>query len=172
VEEVGSSEVGSSGKVRLSEKVVLVLIAIEAGAVKGGFWILAIKAGSRLCHQGGCCRVGFWVVLSRRVRILEADQRQHQPRFGYRSHSWPLCPAEPPRELVVLGLSVPHGQVRSGFALYLARSDLGSLHALQPGQVWVRFRALQVGLVSRSGGGTMPESGRAYHRWSSGVSRP
>jgi len=34
-------------------------------------------------------------------------------------------------ELVVLGLSVPHGQVRSGFTPYLARSDLGSLHAHQ-----------------------------------------
>jgi hypothetical protein len=131
VEEVGSSEVGSSGKVRLSEKVVLVLIAIEAGAVKGGFWILAIKTGSRSCHQGGCCRVGFWVVLSRRVRILEADQRQHQPRFGYRSHSWPLWPAEPSRELMLLGLSVPHGQVRSGFAPCLAgRSGQGSLPCL------------------------------------------
>jgi len=35
-EEVGSSEVGSSGKVSLSEKVVLVLLAVEAGAVKEG----------------------------------------------------------------------------------------------------------------------------------------
>ena len=54
VEEGSSSEVGSSGKVRLSEKVVLVLIAIEAGAVKGGSGFLpsrpvlgcAIKAGA------------------------------------------------------------------------------------------------------------------------------
>ncbi len=33
-EEVGSLEVGSSGKVSLSEKVVLLLLAVEAGAVK------------------------------------------------------------------------------------------------------------------------------------------
>ena len=35
-EEVGSSEVGSSGKASLSGKVVLVLLAFEAGAVKEG----------------------------------------------------------------------------------------------------------------------------------------
>jgi hypothetical protein len=36
VEEVGLSEVGSSGKVSLSETVVLALHAVEAGAVKEG----------------------------------------------------------------------------------------------------------------------------------------
>ena len=36
VSEVGLSEVGSPGKVSLSEKVVVVLLAVEAGAVKGG----------------------------------------------------------------------------------------------------------------------------------------
>jgi len=34
--EDGSSEVGSSGKVSLLEKVVLLLLAVEAGAVKEG----------------------------------------------------------------------------------------------------------------------------------------
>ena len=43
-EEEGSSEVGSSGEASLSEKVVLVLLAVEAGAVKEG------ALGS--CHQG------------------------------------------------------------------------------------------------------------------------
>ena len=52
-EEVGSSELGSSGKVSLSEKVVLVLLAIEG---------CAVKEGSGSCHQGG-----FSVVTSRRV---------------------------------------------------------------------------------------------------------
>ncbi len=42
-EEVGSSEVGSSGKVRFSEKVALVLFAVEAGAVKEGFGFLPSK---------------------------------------------------------------------------------------------------------------------------------
>ena len=54
VEEVGSSEAESSGKVSLSEKVVLVLLAVEAGAVKQGSGFLpsrrvlsrAIKAGA------------------------------------------------------------------------------------------------------------------------------
>jgi len=41
-------------------------------------------------------------------------------------------------ELVVLGPSVLHGQVKSGFTPCLARSDLGSLHALQVGRAWVR----------------------------------
>jgi len=51
--EVGLSEVGSPGKVSLSEKVVLVLLAVEAGAVKEGFGFLP----------------------SRRVQVLEAGQR-------------------------------------------------------------------------------------------------
>src|SRR6266480_1877232 len=51
MEEAGSLEdVGSSGNVSLSEKVVLVLLAVEAGAV---------KASSRSFHQGRCCRGGF-----------------------------------------------------------------------------------------------------------------
>ena len=55
---------------------------------------------------------------------------------------------------MVLGLLVSRGQVRSEFATCLARSDLGSL------------RALQVGLVRQSSDGTMPASGRAHYRWS------
>ncbi len=42
-EEVGSSEVGSSWKASLSEKVVLVLLAVEAGAVKEGSGFLPSK---------------------------------------------------------------------------------------------------------------------------------
>ena len=71
-EEVASSEVASSGKASLSEKVVLVLHAVEAGAVKGSSGFLPsrrvlgraikacaieagpVKAGSRSCHQGRC----------------------------------------------------------------------------------------------------------------------
>ena len=71
--EVGPSEVGSSWKVSLSEKVMLVLLAVEAAAVEEGSGFLpsrrvlsrAIKAGSRSCHQGG-----FSVVPSKRVRDL------------------------------------------------------------------------------------------------------
>ena len=49
--EVGSLEVGSSEKVSLSEKVVLVLLVVEVGAVKGlspRSWhhACAIKAGA------------------------------------------------------------------------------------------------------------------------------
>ena len=70
-EEVGSSEVGSVGKVSLSKKVVLVLLAVEAGAVKEGSWFLpsrwvlghAIKAGAVKASSG-----------SRQVRVLEACQ--------------------------------------------------------------------------------------------------
>ena len=36
VEEVGLSQVGSSGKLSLSEKAVLVLLAVEAGVVEEG----------------------------------------------------------------------------------------------------------------------------------------
>ena len=47
-EEVGSSEVGSSGKVSLSEKVVLVLLAVEAVAVKEGCVFLPSRLVSNL----------------------------------------------------------------------------------------------------------------------------
>jgi len=55
--EVGPSEVGSSWKVSLSEKVVLVPLAVEAGPVEEGSEFLpsrgvlgcAITAGSRSC---------------------------------------------------------------------------------------------------------------------------
>ena len=67
VEEVGSPEVGSWGKVSLSEKVVLVLLAVEAGAVKRPFWVLAINVGSRSCHHGVChqgvCLCGFMLCM-------------------------------------------------------------------------------------------------------------
>ena len=56
VEEVGSSEVGSSGKVCLSEKVMLVLLAVEAVASMR-------TLGS--CHQGGFSVVPSRLVLSR-----------------------------------------------------------------------------------------------------------
>ncbi len=75
---VGSSEVGSWGMVSLSEKVVLVLLAVEAGAVKEGSgflpsrWVLgramtacaikecAVKAGAGAGASApdsihGCC---------------------------------------------------------------------------------------------------------------------
>ncbi len=48
MEEEGSSEVGSSGKASLSEKVVLMVLTVEAGAVKKGLSILAIN------HHGAC----------------------------------------------------------------------------------------------------------------------
>ena len=73
--EVGSSEVGSSGKVSLSEKVVLVLLAIEAGAIKEGSGFLppsralgrAVKASSGSCHQGRCGS-GVRFILYRQIR--------------------------------------------------------------------------------------------------------
>ena len=95
-------EVGSSGKV------VLVLLAVEAGAVKEGSRFLlsrrvlgraikahaikahttktytikahtvkarAVKASAGSYHHAECRRGGFWVVLSRWVRILESGER-------------------------------------------------------------------------------------------------
>jgi len=40
----------------MSEKVVLVLLAVEAGVVKDVLWVLAINVGSRSCHHGVCHR--------------------------------------------------------------------------------------------------------------------
>jgi len=48
--EVGLSEVGLSGKVSLSEKVVLELLAIEAGVAKEGSGFFVVP--SSVCHQG------------------------------------------------------------------------------------------------------------------------
>ena len=78
---------------------------------------------------------------------------------------------------VIAGRAVSEAR---GFAPYLPRLDLGSLHALQASQVQVRFilyRQIRSGFarwldVSWSGGSTMPASGRAYYRleqrWSVG----
>jgi hypothetical protein len=81
------------------------------------------------------------VVLKVGVGSCSRLNAQHQPRFGSRFCSWPLWPAEPSRELAVLGslhnlqaLGSSHAlQVaRSGFASCSAgRSGLGSLCALQ-----------------------------------------
>jgi len=56
VEEVGSLEVGSSGKVSLSEKVVLVLLAVEAGTYQRGFWVLAINVSVVEADSGSYCQ--------------------------------------------------------------------------------------------------------------------
>ena len=92
---VGSSEVGSSGKARLSEKVVLVLLCCRGRCRQGRLWVPAIKVGSRSCHQcvchqcvyyqGVCHQGGFGILPSRQVRVrvgqvwgslhtLQADQ--------------------------------------------------------------------------------------------------
>ena len=69
-------EVGSSGKVSLSEKVVLVLLAVEVGAVKEGSWFLLLwrvpsyvisVLYQGVCHRGGCCQGGFGILPSRHV---------------------------------------------------------------------------------------------------------
>jgi hypothetical protein len=49
----------------LSEKVVLVLLAVDAGAVNHG-----------MCYQGGSRRGGFLFVLSMWVQFLEAGQKR------------------------------------------------------------------------------------------------
>ena len=80
VEEVGSSEVCSSGKVSLSEEVacqgrlcwcfLLSMQVLSRQALGCAFKAIlghAIKGDSGLCHQCGCCRVWFWIMLSRQV---------------------------------------------------------------------------------------------------------
>jgi hypothetical protein len=65
--EIGSSEVGSSKKVSLSEQVMLVLLTVEAGAVKEGSGFLSSRQvlGRTIT---GCTIKGR--VPSRRVRVL------------------------------------------------------------------------------------------------------
>jgi hypothetical protein len=51
-------EAGSSWKVSLTEKIVLVLLAVEEVVVKEGSGFLPFKAGSRSCYQGCAMRAG------------------------------------------------------------------------------------------------------------------
>src|SRR6266513_6407453 len=91
-------------------KVVLVLLAVEAGTVKEGSWFLpsrrvlgrAVKTCVKACAIKACtikaCAITACVIKavlpSRRVGVLEVGQRRIKPRFGYRLCSWPLWPAE------------------------------------------------------------------------------
>ncbi len=68
--EVARVEVGSS------ERVVLAFLTVEAGR-QGRLWVLAIKAGSRSCHQGGVS-----VVPSRRVLGGAIKACTRQGEFG------------------------------------------------------------------------------------------
>jgi hypothetical protein len=130
-EEVGSSEVGSSGKVGLSEMVVLVLLAFRAVAFKEGSGFLKGVKGSRLCHHGMCHQGG--------CRCLDSGTSR-QGGSGF------LKSASTSRRVKILFIAVvagrtvtgahgfdpeSHGQVKLGFALRLARSDLSSLDAHQ-----------------------------------------
>ena len=76
VEEVGLLEVGSEvyslGKASVSEKVVLVLLAVEAGAVKEG------SSGSQSCHQGVCGHGEFGILPSTRARARVLQVRQSE----------------------------------------------------------------------------------------------
>src|SRR6266480_2916637 len=68
VEEVSSSEVGSSGKVSLLESSAS---RCRGRCCQGGLWVLAIKSGSWACYQ-----VGFLGVLSRRAPSSRVPSRR------------------------------------------------------------------------------------------------
>ena len=73
VEVARVEEEGSSGKVSLSEKVVLVLLAIEAAAVKEGSGLLPLRRvlgrAIKACAIKACMsrQSGFGILSSRRV---------------------------------------------------------------------------------------------------------
>ena len=131
-------EVGSSAKVRLAEKVVLMLLAVEASVVKEGSWFLllrrvpskrvlsrrvpswgAVKAGSGSCHQGWCRRGGFWVMLLRRggfLKQIKGVSTSLRVQILFMA--------------AVAGKAIA-GARTSGFAPYpVGRPGLGSLYAL------------------------------------------
>jgi hypothetical protein len=70
-------------------------------------------------------------VPSRRVWVLEAGQRRINLASGLDSIHSRCGLVEPLRELVFLGLSVPHDQVSSGLAPYLAKVRSGFSPYLQ-----------------------------------------
>ena len=161
------------------------LLAVVVGAVKEGSGFLPSRrvlgcaitgVPSRCVHQGVCyqgaphqggCGCGFF----------EAGQTRINPLL-----------VEIQFMAVVVGSAATEahgsGSVGASWAaqvwIHSARSDLGSLHALQVSQVWVRFvlcRQIRPRFapcfagrsgesVGRSGGSTMPESGQAHYRWS------
>jgi hypothetical protein len=91
-------EVGSSGKVSLSEKIVLVLLAVEVGAVKEGFGFFAIEASSRPCHQGVYHQDVWHQGVCRFLKQAKAASTTDQVKIL----SWLLLPVEPSQELMVL----------------------------------------------------------------------
>jgi len=121
-----------------------VLLAVEAGTIKEGSGALAVKAGSRSCHQGGC---------------------EFLKKAKGASTSF---------------LNSVHGRI-AGRVVMGARG-IGSFDASQAGRIWVRFvlcrpirswftsclAARSGQSVGRSGSSTMPASGWAHPRWSSG----
>ena len=94
MEHVGSLEVGLLEKVSLSEKVVLVLLAVEVGAVNEGYRFLpsrrvlggaitacAIKACAIKAGQGG---LGIFAI---KADVVEVDSRScRQGGFGFLKH--------------------------------------------------------------------------------------
>jgi len=129
-EEVGTSGVGSSGKVSLLEKVVLVLLDVEAGIIKeGSAFLSSRRILGRLygvCRQGWRRQGEFGILPSRpvrvRVRVLEAGQTLINLASG------PDC----------RGSSCFLGSVRAGQVwIHSVPSEVrsGSLHALQVDKV-------------------------------------
>ena len=89
LEEVGSSEINSSGKVGLSETVVLVLLAVELGAISEG--------ALRSCHQGGFSVVAITAcaitacAIEAEVRVLESRPKGESTSLRVRNSVHGRC---------------------------------------------------------------------------------
>jgi len=145
------SEVGSSGKVNLSEKVVLVLLAVEAGAV---------KKGSRPCHHGMCYQGMCHQGVHRQGVCYQGVHHQGVCRQGRcQQGGFGILPSKRVSSRWILGRAVKVGAgflkqvkgastslrvqilfmaVAAGKAVTRARGS-GSVGASRAGQVWIRY---------------------------------
>ena len=132
MEEVGSSEAGSSGKVSLSEKVVLVLLALKAGAVKEGCGFLPSSRVLGRAITAGAGQAGLGILPSRQV-----SSRQIQDGCRFLKQ---IKGASTSFRVQILFMAVVarggHGSLWFWVRQYLtSMSGLGSLGALQVGLV-------------------------------------
>ena len=135
VEEVGSSEVGSWGKVSLLDSSAS---RCRERRRRGWLWVL-----------GGFSVVPSRRVPSRRVRVLEAGQRRiNVARVQILFMA--VVTGRAVTERAVLGLSVPHRQVRSRVTPSKVRSRFAACSTGRSGLALLR--ALQEVLIGRSVG--------------------
>ena len=106
VAEVGSSEAGSSGEVSLLEKVVLVLLAVEAGAIKeGSRFLLSTRILGRAITRVLLRRMPSRRLLSRRVYCVLCGEHPISKSEFHASYFWLASQGAPYQTRVLKNLA-------------------------------------------------------------------